>query len=330
MRSPSMLPEKEESPNEKSGLHPRSKHRERYDFKKLIVRVPELESFVKLNEYNDESIDFFDPKAVKLLNKALLKHFYKLEYWEIPTNYLCPPVPGRAEYIHHVADLLGSQYLQSGKNKIPKGNRIKCLDVGMGANCIYPIIGCTEYGWSFVGSDIDPVSIASASKIVEMNSALRGHVDCRLQGNAHHIFKGIIHDDEIFDVTICNPPFHASAADAQSGTIRKLSNLKHKKITNPILNFGGMQNEIWCEGGEEMFTATMIQESKRFALSCFWFTTLVSKQATLTHAYKALKIAGALEVKTIPIRHGNKTSRILAWTFLAPDQKNKWVKTRWS
>lgn len=324
-----MLPSKKENPKEKPGLHLRSKHRERYDFKKLIESVPELGRFVKLNEYSDESIDFFDPDAVKMLNKALLKYFYKLDYWEIPKNYLCPPVPGRADYIHHVADLLGSQSLHAGENKIPKGNTIKCLDIGMGANCVYPIIGNKEYGWSFIGSDIDPVSIASARKIVEMNSALKGQIDCRLQHNTENIFEGIIHKDEHFDLTVCNPPFHASAAEAQSGTIRKLSNLKGKKITKPVLNFGGQQNELWCEGGEEKFTAIMIRESKQFSHSCFWFTTLVSKQSNLNNAYKALKIAQAVEVKTIPMHLGNKTSRILAWTFLTPEQRNKWVNAKW-
>jgi 23S rRNA (adenine1618-N6)-methyltransferase len=27
---------------------------------------------------------------------------------------------------------------------------------------------------------------------------------------------------------------------------------------------------------------------------------------------------------------GNKTSRIIAWTFLSPDQQRQWVNTRWN
>jgi 23S rRNA (adenine1618-N6)-methyltransferase len=316
-----MLPPKKEHPKEKSELHPRNKHRGRYDFKALIESLPELSAFVKVNDFGDESIDFFNPKAVKMLNKALLKHFYNIDYWDIPENYLCPPIPGRADYIHHAADLLASE----NHGKITRGENIKCLDVGIGANCVYPIIGVTEYNWTFVGVDIDPVALESAKKIVAMNPVLKEHIECRLQSNSRNIFRNIIKESERFDLTICNPPFHASAADAQAGSIRKLSNLKGKKITKPVLNFGGQNNELWCEGGEQKFVSDMIRESTQFRHSCLWFTTLVSKQSNLHEAYSTLKAVGASEVKTIPMSQGNKSSRILAWTFLNPQQRRDWV-----
>ena len=100
---------------EKTVLHPRNKHRDRYDFKQLIATYPEFSKYVKPNAFGDESIDFANPKAVKWLNKALLKLYYSIEYWDIPAGYLCPPIPGRADYIHHIADLLGS----SNFGKIP-------------------------------------------------------------------------------------------------------------------------------------------------------------------------------------------------------------------
>jgi 23S rRNA (adenine1618-N6)-methyltransferase len=316
---------KKEHPKEKLQLHPRNRHRERYDFKSLISSYPELRPFVKLNDYKDESIDFFDPAAVQHLNKALLKHFYNVEFWDIPKNYLCPPIPGRADYIHYVADLLATE----NKNTIPSGHPINCLDIGVGANCIYPIIGTTEYGWSFVGADIDPISIESARKIVKMNAVLSDRIELRLQPNRKHILEGIIRPDEYFDVTVCNPPFHASAADAEAGTLRKLSNLKQKKMTKPVLNFGGKNNELWCEGGEERFVADMIHESKRFKNSCLWFTTLISKQSNLSFAQKAVKNAGAAEMKTIPMSQGNKSSRIVAWSFHDFEQRRNWINRRW-
>ena len=167
-----MLP-KREHPKEKSKLHPRNKHRERYDFKLLINSCPELAQYVRLNAYDDESIDFFNPDAVKMLNKALLKQSYGIDYWDIPQNYLCPPIPGRADYIHHIADLLAN----NNKGIIPKGNKIKCIDIGVGANCVYPIIGNKDYGWSFVGSDIDKVSIASANNIIDKNPYLKDNIE---------------------------------------------------------------------------------------------------------------------------------------------------------
>lgn len=322
---PLKLQPKKQHPEEKAGLHPRNRHRARYNFSELTTTLPELKPFVRVNEYNDESIDFANPDAVMMLNKALLKYYYDIKFWDLPAGYLCPPVPGRADYIHHIADLLGSC---NGKI-VPRGPGIKCLDTGVGANCIYPIIGNKEYGWSFVGSDIEPVAITSARKIVQENTPLGGRVELRLQKQANEIFRGIIQKDEHFDLTICNPPFHASLRDAQSGSMRKVSNLKRKRISKPTLNFGGMNAELWCNGGEEKFVQRMIGESKGFAQSCFWFSTLISKSANLKGVYADLKLAGALDVKTIPIVHGNKTSRIVAWTFLPEIQQKSWIKARW-
>ena len=314
---------------EKPKLHPRNKHRKRYDFKRLSQSNPDLVPFVRLNDYSDESIDFFNPEAVKALNKALLKHHYNIKDWDIPKGYLCPPIPGRADYIHHMADLLASSHPLPKRGKPPTGSKIKCLDIGVGANCVYPIIGHAEYGWSFVGADIDPLAIISANKMIVANPQLKGKVELRLQSNSKNIFVGIIQKDEHFDLTICNPPFHASFAEAQSGTIRKLRNLKQKKITKPVLNFGGQSNELWCAGGEEGFIRNMAFQSKQFASHCFWFSTLVSKSSNLDGVYEALKKAQASEVKTIPMGQGNKTSRIVSWTFLTKEQREEWTTTRW-
>ena len=312
-------------PPTKEKLHPRSKHRERHDFEALTKTCPELSRFVSINKYGDESVDFFDPKAVKMLNKALLQHHYDIKNWAIPAGYLCPPIPGRADYIHYIADLLAT----SNHGKIPVGNRVKCLDVGVGANCVYPIVGNKEYGWTFVGSDTDPVAVGAASDIVAQNITLSGGVEIRLQPNKSHIFDGIIQENERFDLSICNPPFFASPREAQASTLRKLSNLKHQKISNATRNFGGQNNELWCEGGEAQFVRKMIDQSRQFATSCLWFSSLISQQFNLESIYKALRQAEAVVVKTIPMQQGNKTSRIVAWTFLAETAQKDWAAARW-
>ncbi|GAA4300420.1 23S rRNA (adenine(1618)-N(6))-methyltransferase RlmF [Nibribacter koreensis] len=324
-----MLPKKKIHPEKKSELHPRNQHRARYDFKQLIKSNPALERFVRLNDYKDASIDFFNPAAVKALNKALLKHFYRLSFWDIPEGYLCPPIPGRADYIHHIADLLAGTGATGSAAKVPKGSKITCLDVGVGANCVYPIIGHQEYGWSFIGADIDPVSISSAQKIIDLNPDLKGKIDLRLQPNPKDIFKGILKPDERIDVTLCNPPFHASAAEAQAGSKRKVSNLKQQRVSKAVLNFGGQNNELWCTGGEPAFIANMVRQSKDFANTCLWFSTLVSKQANVPAVLKALQAVEAIEVKTIPMSQGNKASRVIAWTFHSPAQQKAWRETRW-
>ena len=320
-----MHPGKKTHPETKSRLHPRNKHRGRYDFVQLVEKCPELAPFVHLNAYGDQSVDFFDPLAVKALNKALLMQCYEVSHWDIPQGYLCPPVPGRADYIHYLADLLAA----TNGQKIPRGAQIKGLDIGVGANCIYPIIGCSEYGWSFTASEIDNTALHSAQKIVDQNLVLKNKVDLRLQPDARNIFRGIIRQDEFYDFTICNPPFHASAVEARAGAVRKLNNLKGKTVKDPVLNFGGQNTELWCPGGEERFITTMIRESKEFAGSCYWFSTLISKESNLGITYKALAASKATEVKTIAMGQGNKTSRLVAWTYLDTAHQQSWIKTRW-
>ena len=321
-----MSQKKKVQPKEKAKIHPRNKHKERYDFKVLIEACPELAPFVKLNIHNDESIDFADAEAVKILNKSLLKHFYKIENWDIPEGYLCPPIPGRADYIHHLADLLRIY----NYGKIPTGSSIKCLDIGIGANGVYPIIGNNEYGWTFIGSDIDIVSIESVQQLIENNPFLKGVIDCRLQTNPKDIFTGILKEGEFIDFSICNPPFHASKAEAEEGTLRKLSNLNQKVVKKVNLNFGGQNGELWCEGGEERFVRNMIRQSRQFKNNCFWFSSLISKQANLKSIYEALEKAEVFEVKTLPLGQGNKTSRIVAWTFLDKEQQKEWKNSRWN
>lgn len=320
-----MTDNKREHPAIKTKLHPRNKHRERYDFKLLSVAYPELTPFVAINKYGDESIDFFNPDAVKALNKALLKQYYGISHWDIPQGYLCPPIPGRADYIHYLADVLAA----TNKDNLPAGSNIRVLDIGTGANCIYPIIGTKEYGWSFVGSEVDATAVNAAQALIENNPALHGKLEVRLQKNPQHILKGIIQQGERFDLTLCNPPFHSSAEEAHASTLRKLSNLKQKKVTTPVLNFGGQNKELWCEGGEVAFISKMIQESTEFADSCLWFTSLVSKESSLKPLYAELRKAGALLVKTLSMGQGNKNSRALAWTFLSKEKQINWSKTRW-
>ncbi len=294
----------------KTILHPKSKHLEPYNFDELVKKHPDLKKYIQLNPYQNLSIDFSMPEAVKALNTALLKNYYKISYWDFPKGYLCPGVPGRADYIHYLSDLLSKQ------SKSSKQKNIKCLDIGTGASCIYPIIGIAEYNWSFVASDIDENSIKSAQHIIDNNSLLKNKVDLRLQTNPKHIFSGIIHKNDFFDVSICNPPFHKSKSAAAESASRKIKNLALKATNKNSLNFEGQSHELWCTGGEKMFIKNMIKQSQQFSNSCQWFTSLVSKKEHLNSFYDALKKVNAKDIKTIEMRQGNKRSRILAWTFL--------------
>lgn len=293
---------------EKKILHPRNKHRFAYDFAALVRSSPELRDYVQVNAYGNESVDFANPRAVKVLNKALLKHHYAIEHWDIPAGYLCPPIPGRADYLHYLADLLAADH----GGQIPQGKGVRVLDVGTGANCVYPIIGHQEYGWTFVGSEVDPLALKSAKNIVAANPSLSKAVSIRQQHHVTQMLKGIIKPGERFDLTMCNPPFHASAEEAASGSSRKLRNLGKQP---GVLNFGGKNVELWYKGGEVAFIRNMVEESAQFGTQVKWFTSLVSKSASLSSVYHLINYVGATRVKTVEMAQGQKISRFVAWSF---------------
>ncbi|MDK9763325.1 23S rRNA (adenine(1618)-N(6))-methyltransferase RlmF [Vibrio sp. D420a] len=331
-------------PQVKSGLHPRNQHRGRYDFNALVKALPELKDQLVKNPVGESTINFSDPLSVKLLNKALLAHHYGVQHWDIPAGYLCPPIPGRADYIHRVADLLNSE----SQGKPYQHDQVKALDIGVGANCIYPIIGTTEYGWRYNASDVDPVSVKAANFIAESNPNLKGKIHCRLQHDSTAFFKGIIKENERYDVTTCNPPFHSSLEEAQKGTQRKLDNLAanrakkqgkfYKKVTRPSamaskqtkpdLNFGGQKAELWCPGGEAKFVTGLAKESLEFATQVLWFTTLISKKENVAVLKDQLAKLNAKEVKVVEMAQGQKISRFVAWSFMDKSQRQTWISLK--
>lgn len=295
----------------KERMHPRNRFRKGYDFPRLVGASPALGAFVRPNPHGDASIDYADARAVKALNQALLKDAYGLATWDIPAGYLCPPIPGRSDYVHSVADLLSG-----GRDAaIPRGPSVRVLDIGMGANAIYPLIGASEYGWRFVGTETDPKALRWAGKLIASNPTVAGVIEGRLQPNTADCFRGVIQPGEAFDVSMCNPPFHRSAAEAAEANQRKRTNLGALGSSARSLNFGGRPAELWCRGGELGFVLRMIQQSPDFRDQCRWFTTLVSKSALLPRFESAVHEAGANNVKVIDMAQGQKQSRLLAWTF---------------
>ena len=287
-------------------LHPRNQHNSGYDFELLTLALPALCPYIVNTPAGTKSIDFANNKAVKTLNQALLKAHYNIEFWDIPEHNLCPPIPGRVDYIHHLADLLS----EDNKQTIPQGKQVKVLDIGTGANLVYPLTGTSEYNWHFTGSDIDPVSVKIAKQIAQFN-ALK--ITVKLQKKPANIFKGVINQKDLYHLTLCNPPFHASEQEAKKGSERKWKNLG--KAPSKTLNFGGNNNELWCEGGEVQFITTMIAESEEFAQQVLWFTSLVSKKDSLSALEAKLKTYPIAEYKIIDMAQGQKVSRFLAWSY---------------
>jgi len=298
-----------------SKLHPKNKHRKGYNFSELCEANPVLKKFVFVNNYGTETIDFANPKAVKAINTALLFKYYNLSFWNFPDDNLCPPIPGRVDYIHYLADLLNASGIKE---------HAKILDIGTGANCIYPLLGNAVYNWQFVGTDIDKKSLDRAQNILKKNHLTKS-VQLKQQLDSTQILKGILNNTDKFSASMCNPPFYKSQEEAMQANARKIEGLGTRKDME-TRNFSGKQQELWYKGGEKAFVHTYLYESSMFKTQCFWYTTLVSKKENVQTMYDSLNKLGATEVKTIPMHQGNKVSRIVVWTFLTKEEQKDWNK----
>ena len=301
--------------NNKS-LHPRNIHNAGYNFSDLIEVYPNLKEFVFTNKFGTETIDFANPVAVKELNRSLLAKDYGIDFWDFPDDNLCPPIPGRVDYIHHLADLLKDSGILENAS---------IIDVGVGANCIYPLLGNSVYGWKFLGTDIDKKSLDRAGKILKKNN-LTDKISLVQQKDASQIFKGILNEKSKYTATLCNPPFYRSQQEAMEANARKLEGLGNASNAQSR-NFSGKQQELWYKGGEKAFIHTYAYESAQFKTQCFWYTTLVSKKQNAESLLPSLKKMGATEIKTIPMYQGNKVTRVVAWTFLTKEEQKDWTKT---
>lgn len=289
-------------------LHPKNPHQGRYDFVRLCRYYPALQPFIVSTPNGDSSIDFSNAAAVLALNAAILASDYQITFWQLPAGYLCPPIPGRADYLHYAADLVAEL---SGVAK-PHGKQFRLLDLGCGANCIYPILACRNFGWRAVGSDIDNTALKVAGAIVKANANLKGLIELRLQPKASELLFGIIQPGEYYDISVCNPPFYASAAEAAAANQQKWQKLGK---ADQGRNFAGTANELWCEGGELAFIKKLIADSSLFASQVGWFSSLVSQQKHLPALVAQLRRLAVAEVRQIKMQHSQKTSTILAWRF---------------
>lgn len=303
-------------------MHPRNRHLSKsgqlYDLAALSKTNPALKKWLVTKANGQTSVDFSQAQAVKELNRALLFHFYNVQYWQFPDEHLCPPIPGRVDYIHYLADLLS----QSNGAAINKGKAIRGLDIGTGATLIYPILASAEYDWTMVASDISKSAINNCETIIKQNPRLLEQISVLHQGQRNLMFSGIIQTDERFHFTMCNPPFFKSAQEAVAANSTKQKNLKGSKKTN--FNFSGTDQELWCRGGEFKFIKQMINESAQFKENVLWFTSLVSDRKNMSGLKKQLIKAEVAEYKVVEMGQGNKRSRFIAWSFIPENQRSGW------
>ncbi|MEY8263078.1 MAG: 23S rRNA (adenine(1618)-N(6))-methyltransferase RlmF [Bermanella sp.] len=297
-------------------MHKNNPHNQSYDMSALCAALPELTPHIIEGQRGQQTLDFSDGQAIKALNKAILKKDYRIDFWDLPDGYLCPPIPGRVDYLYHLKDLITQ----------PTDRAVSALDIGTGANLIYAIVGSRAFNWRFVASEIDSMAVNCAKQLVKVNKGLSKQIKVRHQSDENSIFANIIHSEDYFDVSLCNPPFHRSQEEAAQGNQRKNKNLNYNKSKRGStlkphkkdqLNFAGTHKELWCEGGEQAFIKKMIEQSVAVKEQVGLFTCLVSRKEHLPAIYKTLKSVNATMVKTVDMAQGSKVSRFVAWSFFS-------------
>lgn len=301
-------------------IHPRNKYSENPpDFNLLASLYPSFQPFVFYTRDGKPRIDWTDFNATRELTKVLLQHDHAVKWW-IPDGQLCPTVPNRSNYIHWIQDLLSSDII--AKINTSGNNRVRGFDIGTGANCIYPLLGASLLGWSFVGSDVTDVALEWAernvnsnphiSELIEIRKAVDAHqtvdvtTDLTKDQSGHPVLLGTVGDDEHFDFCMCNPPFFESMEEAG---------------LNPRTACGGTSEEMVCPGGERAFIMRIIDDSVVLKQAFRWYTSMVGRKANLKVLVSKLWEVGASVVKTTEFVQGETCRWGLAWSFLPPARK---------
>lgn len=319
-------------------IHPNNKYSENPpDFAHLASLYPSFQPFVQYSHTGYPTIDWTDFNATRELTRVLLHHDHSLNWW-IPDGQLCPTVPNRSNYIHWLQDLLLSNIIP---NTISSGSKVRGFDIGTGANCIYPLLGASLLGWSFVGSDVTDVAIECAESNVNSNPHISELIEIRrVQSNSttscdkidlcdteveplpilpldlnlrenknYHgppILVGVVKDDEKFDFCMCNPPFFESLEEGG---------------LNPKTSCGGTSEEMVCPGGEKAFITRIIEDSTQLKQHFRWFTSMIGRKSNLKYLRSKLWEVGVTVVKTTEFVQGRTSRWGLAWSFLPLVQK---------
>ncbi|KAL6848348.1 hypothetical protein ACP4OV_021642 [Aristida adscensionis] len=314
---------------EAPSIHPRNRYAAAApDFAALAELYPSFRPFVSVSARGRAAIDFTDFAANRELTRVLLLHDHGVNWW-IPDGQLCPTVPNRSNYIHWIEDLLSSDLIPPISSS---SGRVRGFDIGTGANCIYPLLGASLLGWSFVGSDVTDVALEWAKKNVDSNPHLAELIEIRdvisvsfssgseknsreaasdktlepvddLSRSKPPILVGVVKESESFDFCMCNPPFFESIEEAG---------------LNPKTSFGGTTEEMVCPGGELAFITQIIEDSVSLKNSFRWFTSMVGRKANLKSLISKVREVGATVVKTTEFVQGQTARWGLAWSFIAP------------
>ncbi|KAI7869094.1 uncharacterized protein EV154DRAFT_432044 [Mucor mucedo] len=266
-------------------MHPRSVFNKEPDFNRLAEKYESFEKFVKVGNNKRAYIDFKDPEA------------FDIDI-DFPLDSLCPAVPNRLNYILWLQDLIDDT-LTDAKDIIG-------IDIGVGASCIYPLLGCaTDLNWRFLGTDIDLRSIDYAKENVKRNH-LEDRITIQHTADPSKIF--LLEDTvPVYTFSMCNPPFYSSQEELDEG-------LDNKEL-EPSAVCNGSNGEMITEGGEYGFISRMIEESLILQKRVIWYTSMMGLKRTIRPLVRLLKESGISNYVVTNFTQGNTTRWAIAWSF---------------
>lgn len=277
-------------------MHPRNVYKNRKpDFNALSVKFDYFREKVTVNDSGKVILDFKDPSALRALTQALLEADFGLVV-TMPLDRLIPTVPQRLNYILWLEDIVG------------KENGAKGIDIGTGASCIYPLLGCRVNQWRFVASEIDDQNIYFANKNIASNKMEENIKVKKVTDDI--LLIGLIDEEDTYDFCMCNPPFYSDHLEAQGITSSRNDN---RSESSSVSTASEAESIAW--GGEVRFVTQMIDESLVLKTKVRVYTSLLGKKNSLAMLKDVLQQKQVPKFGSTEFCQGRTMRWGIAWTF---------------
>lgn len=284
--------------NNNARMHPRNPYRGKDpNHEQLVDQFPELKQYLRPAKRKGDRPTLAlttNPAAAIAYNCALLKRDFGIN-WSIPVGRLCPPIASRVNYVLWVQDLIK---LNRPKTQ-PSVDRVVGIDIGTGANAIYPLLGTAlDSTWHFVATDVDESALSLAKKNMEANPRLQRRIKLKRVSEDARVQAALPPGDGMIDFCMCNPPFFESALDVR---------------IRPDGSTAGTRSELVCQGGEEGFVSGIVRDSVKLGRRVRWYTSMFGKKASVKSTLKLIREAGFTNIATTQFLQGRTTRWGIAW-----------------
>ena len=220
----------------------------------------------------------------------------------IPPDTLCPTVTSRLNYLLWIRDVISKT----------NDDTIIGLDIGTGATCIYPLLGCRLFLQArFICTEIDPESIKHASENIARNG-LDGRISL-VPGEPGMVFPDALWAENgrstggPTDFCMCNPPFYDSHDHFERNTSAKGG--------APSSTLTATNSEMITEGGEKAFIKQMLLESLSLESKIRWYTSLCGHLSTVQYIIGEIKRMKISNYLVAEFAQGRTIRWGVAWSF---------------